>query len=882
MANEFKIKNGFFSEGNSNITGSLNVSGGITGSLLGTASFAISASYYEGSVTSASYAQTASYVNPLNQTVEIIGSLQVQNSIDSSTRFLINSLGTSSLNWEDGYLYNGLNLISLDWKDKKLYDSNEVNSIFWDARQLYKSDGTTVTLDWETGAFTGSMLGTASYAAQALSSSYATQAGNTSTIDINVFGSPVDSYLLFSNVAGTTGVAIGGDADLRYNASTNTLTAVNISATNLTGSLFGTASYALNSNGATFVGGTNVNNRLVTATGTSPELNGEANLTFDGSTLGVNGTVNAVAFYGDLYGTASQAFQAQVSSFAVTSSFAFTSSNALQAISTSYASTASYLNPLNQDLTLNGNLTVNGTASYTYVTASQLDVGTNFISVNVGEPVERFGGLKVYDSGSFSHLATASLAWDSLHNHWVYQNASGSTYSGGMLLAGPRNTGSLGDEPNLTRWFVIRSDGGDHTNDTQIFSSGSIHIVTGSLTVTEGITGSLLGTASFASTASSVTTLNQNVLITGSLTVGAPTEGASENTLTLGPKGTQEGGQMLFQAGTSYTSASMLDMYQDSTNPYFRLLRGSNAGSDAVVAQWNMHTKQMFLPAYNSPTAFTGTTLVGLLGFDSNGALITTTTSSGGGGGVTITNNVDNYVITATGTANTLNGESNMQFNGSSLSITGEITSSGAIRSLANGAMYFRGGDDAEFWDINVANTVGIYGQQDATVASIKLGSGGGTISGKSSNIGVGTINPQYGLDVNGSGNYTNGLLITGSLTLSGSQVITGSLRGQVSTLAIASTTASIDMSSNNFFILNLVNGANTHINPTNLQPGQTVNIRVNQGSLGTGTVSFPSFVDQPSGSAYTGTQISNAIDIVTMITFDSSLVFVSSVRNMI
>jgi hypothetical protein len=111
---------------------------------------------------------------------------------------------------------------------------------------------------------------------------------------------------------------------------------------------------------------------------------------------------------------------------------------------------------------------------------------------------------------------------------------------------------------------------------------------------------------------------------------------------------------------------------------------------------------------------------------------------------------------------------------------------------------------------------------------------------------------------------------------------ITGSLRGQVSTLSISSNTASVNMSTNNFFTLALVNGANTHINPTNINPGQTVNIRVTQGSLGTGTVSFPSIVDQPSGSLYTGSMIANAIDIVTMITFDSSIVFVSSVRNMI
>jgi hypothetical protein len=55
-----------FAAGNQvQITGSLNVSGSITGSLFGTSSFAVSASQ----------AQTASYVNPLNQNVIITGSL---------------------------------------------------------------------------------------------------------------------------------------------------------------------------------------------------------------------------------------------------------------------------------------------------------------------------------------------------------------------------------------------------------------------------------------------------------------------------------------------------------------------------------------------------------------------------------------------------------------------------------------------------------------------------------------------------------------------------------------------------------------------------------------------------------------------------------------
>jgi len=96
MPNEFIIKNGYFSQGNSEITGSLTVTGGITGSLSGVAA-------------SSSFAATASYVNPLTQSVFITGStfingnLLIDTTSNLNAKLTINGSGlfrnTSDLEW---------------------------------------------------------------------------------------------------------------------------------------------------------------------------------------------------------------------------------------------------------------------------------------------------------------------------------------------------------------------------------------------------------------------------------------------------------------------------------------------------------------------------------------------------------------------------------------------------------------------------------------------------------------------------------------------------------------------------------------------------------------------------------------------------------------
>ena len=111
--------------------------------------------------------------------------------------------------------------------------------------------------------------------------------------------------------------------------------------------------------------------------------------------------------------------------------------------------------------------------------------------------------------------------------------------------------------------------------------------------------------------------------------------------------------------------------------------------------------------------------------------------------------------------------------------------------------------------------------------------------------------------------------------------VFSGSVRGDVSALSISSQTASLDCSTGNFFTLLLVSGSDTFVNPSNILPGQTINLLVKQASIASGSVTFAPSVKQV-GSAFTPTGTANAEDIVTLISFDSTNLYLSSVKNFV
>jgi hypothetical protein len=194
MANEFIIKNGYRSQGNSEITGSLNVTAGITGSLQGTA-------------TSASFAATASYLSnyippfPYTGSAEITGSLGITGSLTTSgsavnlqtDNFTVNPIGIDSLIVDPNgvQIYDSTDgTMVLDSNTRRLFDTSDIVSINFDNRQLVKSDGATVTLDWETGAmtgsFTGSFVGDGSGLTGVGATEYIRRSDYTSSLDPNV------------------------------------------------------------------------------------------------------------------------------------------------------------------------------------------------------------------------------------------------------------------------------------------------------------------------------------------------------------------------------------------------------------------------------------------------------------------------------------------------------------------------------------------------------------------------------------------------------------------------------------------------------------------------------------------------------------------------
>lgn len=223
--------------GSYGLTGSLtatSITSSFTGSLIGTASFATSASQAISSsfaasasrAVSSSFSSTASYVNPLQQAVLITGSLNISGNV--SPAFYMYRSGSTVLDVQgsQGQLFSIADSLSgslMSVNDISGLPILEVFSSDTVVMGTYGSPGLTVTgsvvraTGSFSGSFTGSLLGTASYAtsasqaissSRAVSSSYALTSSYVTTLnqDITINGSlNATGSITFDSLNGNNG-----------------------------------------------------------------------------------------------------------------------------------------------------------------------------------------------------------------------------------------------------------------------------------------------------------------------------------------------------------------------------------------------------------------------------------------------------------------------------------------------------------------------------------------------------------------------------------------------------------------------------------------------------------------------------------------------------
>jgi len=135
------------------ITGSLTVTAGITGSMLGTASYAtqaLSASYAPGGAGTPTFPYTGSAI--ISGSLTVTGSLFVQ---DVNGKTNIDSLDRKLYGNAPPMPPGASSVLSVDWGSRTLNDSSGISAVAWRDRALYTATGIT-SLSWTNNTYLSS------------------------------------------------------------------------------------------------------------------------------------------------------------------------------------------------------------------------------------------------------------------------------------------------------------------------------------------------------------------------------------------------------------------------------------------------------------------------------------------------------------------------------------------------------------------------------------------------------------------------------------------------------------------------------------------------------------------------------------------------------
>jgi len=116
--------------------------------------------------------------------------------------------------------------------------------------------------------------------------------------------------------------------------------------------------------------------------------------------------------------------------------------------------------------------------------------------------------------------------------------------------------------------------------------------------------------------------------------------------------------------------------------------------------------------------------------------------------------------------------------------------------------------------------------------------------------------------------------------TIKSGLVVTGSVKQNVVPVTIASSTASLDLSTGTYFTLTLANNTTTHIKPTNVAAGVSATVVITTGTNSSASLA-PTML-QPSGLQYTASLGSSKTDILSLVSINTTNTYVVSTKNLV
>jgi hypothetical protein len=327
-----------------------------------------------------------------------------------------------------------------------------------------------------------------------------------------------------------------------------------------------------------------------------------------------------------------------------------------------------------------------------------------------------------------------------------------------------------------------------------------------------------------------------------------------------------------------------ISLVNDNTKVGTASFNAYTASTDSSISNLNQFTASQ-IPFNNSVTASVSqllsfsSSLSG--GFATQGELDAVSTS--------LDNNINTKLNTSS--FNSYTASTNTLLTGyattGSNTFVGNQTISSSL--FISGNINMVNGSDIITHHVKAAGSNGLELQNASSGIIVSMGAGGGT---QAAFTGALTANSVSASSFTGLGNLTTFstsvdsrldiTATTGSNSFTGSQTITGSVLGNIVPLTINSNTASMDLSTGNFFTLTLVSGSVTQLTATNIKAGQTINLLITQANPASGSLTYNSTIKFPAGNGYVATQASASKDIITFITFDSSTIYAAAINNLV